>query len=110
MKIGDYVFKGNGSAIYGPTFGRGGLGAVFTATALQIVGSPTLVITVDHKNHEDTTWASAGAFGNITAVGQSQTDLSSLKEEIRFVYAITATNAWEGVLLLMTAPAWRPYA
>jgi hypothetical protein len=35
--------------------------------------------------------------------------VSSLKEEVRFSYVITATNAWEGVLMSVLNPAWRPY-
>ena len=108
MIIGSYIHKGSG-ATYSPTFPRGGLSAVFTASVLQLIGAASLLISVEHKNEEDTTFTNLGAFANITTVTNEVLDLSGIKEQVRFVYTITATNAWEGVLLLMTAPAWRPY-
>jgi hypothetical protein len=108
MKLGDYIHKGNG-ATYSPTFPRGGLAALFTASVLQLVGTPTLLISVEHKNEEDTTFTNLGAFANITTASNATLDLTGIKEQVRFVYTITATQQWEGVLLLMTAPAWRPY-
>ncbi len=110
MRIGQWIFKAGGTTMYSPSFGRGGLGCVFNATTLAMLGTPSLVITVQHKNHDDTTWASAGTFSSITTLNQFTQDLSPLKEEIRFAYVITATNDWEGFLLLMTSPTWRPYA
>ena len=110
MLIGQYIHKGGGVTLYSPSFPRGGLGAIFSATCLQLLGAPSLAITVQHKNHEDTTWGNLGIFSAINALGNSTADLSPIKEEVRFSYVVTATNDWEGVLLLMTAPAWRPYA
>ena len=51
-----------------------------------------------------------GNFSSITTLGNFTKDLSNIKEEVRFVYTIAATNDWEGFLVNMTAPAWRPYA
>lgn len=109
MRIGEYVFKGSGATVYSSTFARGGLAAVFNGTVLQLVGSPTLVVDVEHKNREDVSFSVLGSQSTIVA-GQFDVDLTGVKEEVRFAYKITATNAWEGVLLLMTRPTWRPYA
>jgi len=110
MLLGQYLFKGGGITIYGPTFPRGGLGAIFTACILQMLGTPTLTITVEHKNIEDTTWTTLGTFSSITTLGNYTKDLSNIKEQVRFAYMTTGTNDWEGFLVNMTAPAWRPYA
>lgn len=110
MLIGQWIFKAGGAAMYGPTFGRGGLGCVFNATTLAMLGSPTLTITVEHKNHDDTAFTLLGTFSAITTLNNFGLDVSAIKEEVRFKYTISATNDWEGFLLLMTAPTWRPYA
>ena len=110
MLIGQWIHKAGGTAMYGPTFGRGGLGCVFNATTLAMLGSPTLTITVEHKNPEDTTFTLLGAFSSITTLDNFMKDLSGIKEEVRLKYTISASADWEGFLLLMTAPAWRPYA
>ena len=109
MRDGFYIFKGGGTAVYSPSFPRGGLGAIFTACILQMLGSPTLTISIEHKNHDDTAWTNLGNFSSITTLGNFTKDLSPLKEEVRFVYTIAATNDWEGFLVNITAPAWRPY-
>ena len=96
--------------VYSPSFPRGGLGALFTASTLQKLGSPTLTITVEHKNHDDTTWTTAGVFSSISTLNNFTQDVSNIKEEVRFAYSTSATNDWEGFLVNMTAPAWRPYA
>ena len=110
MLVGFYVLKGDGSAVYSPSFPRGGLAANFSTQILQLVGSPTgLALAVEHKNYEDTGFPNAGNFAAITAQGVAVKDITGLKEEVRFSYTVSATNAWEGCYLLMAAPAWRPY-
>ena len=109
MLVGFYFHKGDGSTQYSPPFPRGGLAATFVVQVLQLVGSPSLTVRVEHKNIEDTAFALAGTFVAITTVSVNELDVSSLKEIIRLGYTIAATNAWEGVLMNVLAPAWRPY-
>ena len=110
MLTGFYVLKGSGGALYSPQFPRGGLAANFSVEILQLVGAPTsLSIAIEHKNIEDTAWASAGTFAAISAAGVFTKDLTLLKEQLRFTYTVTATNSWEGILMIVAAPAWRPY-
>jgi hypothetical protein len=112
MLIGSYIVKGDGGTQYSPSFPRGGLSATFRVQTTQRVGgTPSLTIVVEHKNAEDTAFTTAGTFSAITATGYAvySLDVSALKEEIRLSYAITATNAWEGFLLNVLAPVWRPY-
>ena len=110
MLVGFYIFKGDGSTQYSPSFPRQGLAATFLAQALQRVGTtPSLTIGVEHRNRDETSFVNASSFGAITNSGNPQTlDISALKEEIRFSYTLTATNAWEGFLINILAPAWRP--
>jgi len=57
MVIGTTLMKLNGDPYFSPTFGRGGLGAVFSCEVFQVAGSsPTLDIEVQHKNVEDTSF------------------------------------------------------
>jgi hypothetical protein len=109
MKNGDYIHKGGGSPIYGPTFGRSGLAALFSGTILQLIGTPNIKIEVETKNRDDTAFVSIGNV-TVSSLGVFSFDVDDIQEEVRFVYTITATDPWEGVLLLMTSPAWRPYA
>ena len=109
MRNGFYFHKGDGSTQYSPTFPRGGLSATFVAQILQLVGSPSLIIEVEHKNIEDTSFVSAGTFSPVTTVSNPTLAVANLKEQIRFSYTITASNAWEGVLMNMLAPSWRMY-
>lgn len=108
--MGFWVFKAGGVTLYFPSFPRGGLAAIFTATTLAMLGSPSLLITVEHKNQDDTSFALLGAFSSITTLNNFTKDLSGIKEEVRFTFTVSATNDWEGFNVLMTAPAWRPYA
>ena len=108
MIIGFYVFVMNGAVLYSPSFPRGGEAALFSVEVLAELGSPTLVIGIDHKNYAETSWTAAGAFSAITAVGVATKDLSGLKEELRFKFTMSGTDG-HGFNLLMPAPAWRPY-
>jgi len=110
MLTGFYVLKGAGVTKYTATFPRGGLSANFQVQVLELIGSPTdLVATIEHKNVEDTSFATAGSFATINSVTVYSLSVSSIKEQIRYAFAPTATNAWEGFYILLPAPAWRPY-
>lgn len=110
MLIGTYFFKGDGSTQYSVTFPRGGLAGLFVLQALQKVGTtPSLDAIVEHKNHDEAVFTGAGSFAAITATGVYSLNVTGLKEDVRISYAITATNQWEGFLLNLLAPSWRPY-
>ena len=109
MVVGTTLMKLTGAAYYSPSFGRGGNAAVFGCEALIVSSGASLDIDVEHKNVEDTTWASKGSFTTISAVGVSTKDLSGLKEQIRFKYVVNGATATDAVHFNMLAPAWRPY-
>lgn len=110
MLTGFYVLKGNGAAKHTPTFPRGGLAATFAVQVLGLVGAPTdLVGVVEHKDTEDTVFAVAGTFAVINTINVFTANISGIREEVRFSFAPTAANAWEGFYIFLPAPSWRPY-
>lgn len=113
MVIGTTIFHLDGAAYYSPEFGRGGLSATFSVdvTHLNLTGATSVLITVEHRNSEDTSWGSAGSFAGIATLGPAQLDASDLKEIVRFKYEFTGGTpvAADAVHFLMQAPSWRPY-
>ena len=108
MTTGFNLFVMGGTALYSPSFPRGGEAALFSAETLAKIGAPSLTIDVEHKNFDDTTWTSAGTFSAITSLTVSTKDLSGLKEEIRLKFTMTGTDG-DAFNLLIPEPAWRPY-
>ena len=108
MTTGFNLFVMGGTALYSPSFGRGGEAAVFSAETLAKIGAPSLALEVEHKNTEDTTWTSVGTFTSITTLGVATKDISGLKEELRFKFTLTGTDG-DAFNLLIAEPAWRPY-
>jgi hypothetical protein len=97
------------TAYYSPSFPRGGEAAVFSIDVTHICGTPTMGVAVEHKNVEDTSWATADNFTAITATGLATKDISGLKEEIRFAFTFSAGSAGDFFHVIVPAPAWRPY-
>ena len=108
MIVGTTLMHNSGS-LYSPSYPRGGESATFAVEATVVNGSPTLVVLVEHKNVDDTSWATAATFSNITATGVSTIDGSALKEELRFKYSFSGGSSGDFVHLVVAPPAWRPY-
>ncbi|MHC4957084.1 MAG: hypothetical protein ACYTGN_01820 [Planctomycetota bacterium] len=110
MIVGSTIpYPGNTSKYYSPAFPRGGQAATFSLDVTHLTASPTLVVTIEHKNADDTTWATAATFTSITAVGVATKDATSLKEQIRIAFNYTAGSAGDFVHVVVAAPAWRTY-
>jgi len=109
MLTGFNLLVMGGASFYSPSFGRGGEAALFSVEILGLMGSPTITVDVEHKNEDDTTWASAGAFANITTTGVFTKDLSSLKEELRLKFTPVSASDGDGCNMMVAEPAWRPY-
>jgi len=108
MTTGFNLFVMGGTALYSPTFPRGGEAALFSVQTLAKIGSPALSIDIEHKNTEDTTWTSAGTFASISTLNLFSQDITGLKEEIRIKFTMTGTDG-DAFNLIVPAPAWRPY-
>ena len=110
MIVGDTIFKMDGTPFLSPEFPRGGLAGTFVADVTQIAGTPSLTISIQHRDSEDQTFTTLGSFDAITAAGAISKDLTGLKEIVRFMYQFDAgDNSTDGVHFLMMAPSWRPY-
>ena len=109
--IGDtVVHDGTGTTpYYSPLFGRGGEAAVFSVEATHIKGTPGLVVAIEHKNAEDTTFTNAGTFSTINSVGVATREISGLKEELRFAFTFNAGSQGDFAHVLIPAPMWLPY-
>jgi hypothetical protein len=108
MVVGITLLKMSGGTYESPPFSRQGLQALFAVDILKLTAT-SLLIDIEHKNIEDTSWASLGSFASITSTGINTVGHAGIKELVRFVYTITASNDWDGVHLNMLAPAWADY-
>ena len=109
MLVGTQITVMGGNPFYSPSFPRGGESALFSLEVTHKMGtSPSLAVTIEHKNEEDITWGAAGAFSAITTTGVKSQDISGLKEEIRFNFTPTGTDG-DAFHVIVAAPAWRPY-
>jgi hypothetical protein len=109
MIVGTTIFRLDGNAFFSPAFPRGGEAAVFTVETTHVSSAPTFVVTVQHRNEDETTWADLVAFSNITAVGTSTKDVTGIKELARLKFTFTTTGADDAVHIIVPAPSWRPY-
>jgi hypothetical protein len=108
--LGYTILKdGTGTTAYRtPPIARQSREATFSIEATHVAGTVTLVATVEHKNLDESTWASAGTFDDVTAVGVKTKTLSDLKEEIRFAFTYSAGTAGEFVHVVIPEPTWKP--
>ncbi len=104
-----YIFKGDANSLHSGEFARGGLAAIFSFLVVQVMNSPTLTITVEGRNQDETSWTSMGTFSSITTVGVKTADLGTLREILRFKFDVAGAASTAGVCIEMAAPQWRPY-
>jgi hypothetical protein len=113
MYIGDLYMRMHTTTpatYYSPTFERGGLSATFAIDVFKLFGtSVTLECLVEHKNHEDTSYTTAGTFSSMNSETLWKLDVSGLKEQIRLVITVGGTVATNTVFANVLPPMWRPY-
>lgn len=98
-----------GAAVYyTPPIVREALEATFTLNATHFTGSGAVVVTVEHKDFADTSWATADTFSNITATGVKTLTFSPLKEEIRFKFGFSGGGPDEFAHIVVAEPTWLP--
>jgi len=112
MFLGDILIRNGGGTppyIFTAPFPRGGLAALFTAEVTQLSGSPTLIIAIQTKNHDELAWYEMDTFTNITATGRYSKDISSgIKQQVRFAAKLTGGSTGDFVDLRMNGISWRP--
>ena len=106
--VGTTLIVLDSNPYYSPSFPRGGLAGTFSVDVTNLQGVSAFVITVQHRDEHDTTWATAGTFTTITAVGAASQDVLGIKQIVRFKYELTG-SAEDGVHFIVQAPSWRPY-
>lgn len=106
MIVGTLLLVMDNDPYYGPPMARQTLRGVFGVQTSNSVGTFQLVVTVEHRNRDDTGWGSAGAFTPITGSGFWQVDLSGLKEMVRYKYAFTSGNPTDGLYVIPAQPQW----
>lgn len=107
--LGDtLVVDGALTPYYSPPFGRGGESAVFSVEMTVRHGACTLVMDVEHRNVEDSSWSSVGTV-SVSALGAVTLDLSGLKEELRLKFTFSAGALGNFVQILVPAPMWLPF-
>ena len=98
-----------GSAVYyTPPIAREALEATFSVEATHFISAGSVVVTVEHKDFADTTWATADTFASITGTGVETLTVSALKEEIRLKFGFSGANALGFAHLVVAAPTWLP--
>jgi hypothetical protein len=88
---------------------RGGESAVFVIDVLELMSAGSLLITIEHKNSEDTTWGGAGSFGAINAAGVVAKHVSGMKEMYRWTLALGTGVAAGDSYRLQKTVSWLPY-
>jgi len=108
--VGTTIFKMDGNAYHSPEFPRGGLAATFVMDVMGLIGSPTITVTVQHRNEDETSFSNAGTFTSITTTGVKDVDVTNLKEVVRLQFEFDAgDDSTDGMHFLVMAPSWRPY-
>ena len=68
------------------------------------------VVVVEHRNHSDTAWGTAGTFATITGTGLKTKDISGFKELVRLMmHWDTGTTHGDYLLLEAIHYSWRMY-
>jgi hypothetical protein len=106
MLVGVTLIKSS-TAYYSPAFGRGGEKGLFAVDCLNLEGTATLDIDIEHKNREDTSWTTAETFAQIGAVEFSSREVSALKEQLRLKYTVGGASPSSFVHFFVYAPTWK---
>ena len=110
MLDGFYVLHpGDTTKVYTPEFERQGQAANFVADVVAVHGTVSFIITVEHRNHEDTSWSTAATFSAISGTGVKERGGESLKELIRYAFHFTSSTAGDFVYLALSSIGWREY-
>jgi hypothetical protein len=96
-----------GSAVYyTPPIAREELDATFSVETTHFASAGSVVVTVEHKDFADVSWAAAGTFSSITGTGVETLAVSALKEEIRFKFSFVGGNPSGFLHALLAEPTW----
>jgi hypothetical protein len=106
MIVGDLLLVMAGDPYFGPPISRATCSANFLVEVSNRTGTSQLVVTIQHRNRDDTAWGAAGTIGPIAANGTYPAQLSGLKELVRYSYAFTAGAPTDGMYVFGASPQW----
>ena len=112
MLVGFALYKMAGQSYYSPEFPRQGLGAMFAVDVTNWIGggsTPELIINVEHRNRDETSWSVILNLAVIDAIGTYSGYGVTLKEVLRYTYVFTGGVATTGAHLFVPEPQWTPY-
>jgi hypothetical protein len=93
---------------YTPSIVRGALESTFSLETTHFSCAGSIVVTVEHKDFADTSWATADTFASITATGVETLTISALKEEIRFKFGFSGAGPGQFAHIVVAEPTWLP--
>lgn len=108
MLIGQYIKRLTGLNQFSPPFPRGGQGVVIAIDVLDAPANSSLAVDVEHKNLEDTAWATLVSFATISTTGLKTAEATGCKEMLRLNYRVSLGTATTTFYIDVPAPAWRP--
>jgi len=109
--VGSLVVNGGTTdPVYSAPIARGGNAVTCVVDVLEFeTASANLEVMLQHKNHGDTTWATALSFSSITGTGVQTSSWSGIKEQVRWMLGM-GTGATDGDLYRVQKNlVWRPY-
>lgn len=109
MIRGFIVTKMGAAIFYGPDMLRGGLVGIWSGTGLGEIGATTLVVEIEHRNADQTSYALLGTVATVTAAGTPfSTDLGPVQEIWRYKYSFSGGSDGDGFRMELAAPSWLP--
>lgn len=110
MIVDTTLLKLGGTPYYTPPFPRQGLAATFVVDVVELTGSPTVTVDVEHRNRDETSFASLGTFSSITTDGLKTASFSAIKEIVRLKISFAAGDTWsDAIRCVIQSPTWRPF-
>jgi len=95
--------------VYSTPARRGGESGIFVADVLEFLASANLVISIEHKNSEDTAWTAVGNVAAIGAAGVVSAHITGIKEFYRWAMAFQPGVAAGDMYRLVKSVSWLPY-
>lgn len=95
---------------YSPWFPRQSDAATFFLQTLFVSTNGQVIVTIQNKNETDadSSATTAATFSTASSVGTIEKAASSLKELIRFKYAVSASSGTAWLHIRMMPPMWQP--
>src|SRR5262245_34844315 len=96
--IGDIIFT-HSDPVYSPIIESEYHEAVFPVEVLQIgISGPVMTVDIEHKNKEDSTWATAATMTFTTAANKAKA-VAPLLEQVHYKVTLGSPDDWARISL-----------